>query len=401
MTSTSASTHHYTRIEHLRPHEDELTRIRKYLHQHPELAFEEHKTSGFIAKKLQDWGFEVTRGIGGTGLVGTLKNGIGSKRLGIRADMDALPIHECTGAAHASTVAGRMHACGHDGHMAMLLGAAQLLTQRRDFNGTVRFIFQPAEEHGQGAAAMLADGLLARFPMDEIYGAHNIPGLPTGHIATRMGGMMASEDNFVIRITGRGGHAARPHMAIDPLVIGAEIVLALQTVVARSVDPRHPAVVSCTEFITDGIRNAIPTEVVIKGDTRSYAPDVQALLERRMRELCEGICHAHGARCEVSYTHEFAPTVNWPQCVAVAVQAAQAVVGAAQVDADKPQMMISEDFGRFLQTLPGAFVFIGNGEGDGPGAVPLHNARYDFNDQIVPVGARYFAELVRTRLPVG
>jgi len=246
---------------------------------------------------------------------------------------------------------------------------------------------------------MLADGLLARFPMDEIYGVHNMPGLPAGHFGTRVGALMASEDNFVIRISGRGGHAAMPHRVVDPLVIGAEIVLALQTIVARSVDPRHAAVVSCTEFNTDGIRNAIPGEVVIKGDTRSDRPEVQALLQARMRALCEGICQAHGALCTVEYTHEFAPTVNWASCVAVAVRAAQAVVGADRVDADTPPIMASEDFGRFLQHIPGAFVFIGNGSGDDPGGVPLHNPGYDFNDGILGVGARWLAELVRQRLP--
>lgn len=394
-------------------------RWRHDFHRFPETGFNEHRTSERVAQVLQLLGLEVHRGIGGTGVVASLRVGSGPGVIGLRADMDALALTEnAPGRPYASTHPGCMHACGHDGHMAMLLGAAQLLVTRRDFDGTVRFIFQPAEEHGRGAAAMLADGLLERFPMDEIYGAHNIPGLPAGHFATRVGGLMASEDNFVIRITGRGGHAARPHMAVDPLVIGAEIVLALQTIVSRSVDPQHPAVVSCTEFITDGIRNALPSEVVIKGDTRSYASEVQALLEARMRELCEGICRAHGARCEVTYTHEFAPTVNWASCVPVAVRAAQAVAGTQAVDADTPPMMISEDFGRFLQHLPGAFMFIGNGVGsasdargvsgdtdEGPadrdraGGVPLHNARYDFNDRIVPVGARWFAELARQRLP--
>ena len=377
-------------------------RWRHDFHRFPETGFNERRTAERVASVLETLGLEVHRGVGGTGVVASLTVGQGAGVIGLRADMDALAMAEAPDLAgtrpYASAHAGCMHACGHDGHMAMLLGAAQLLAARRDFDGTVRFVFQPAEEHGRGAAAMLADGLLTRFPMDEVYGLHNIPGLPAGHIATRVGGLMASEDNFVIRITGRGGHAARPHMAIDPLVIGAEIVLALQTLVARSVDPRHPAVVSCTEFLTDGLRNAIPTEVVIKGDTRSYAPEVQALLESRMRTLCEGICHGHGATCTVEYTHEFAPTVNWAQCVPVAVAAARAVVGAARVDADTPPMMISEDFGRFLQEIPGAFVFIGNGAGDEPGAVPLHNARYDFNDAIVPLGARYFAELARIRL---
>ncbi|HOB92977.1 MAG TPA: M20 aminoacylase family protein [Aquabacterium sp.] len=376
-------------------------RWRHDFHRFPETGFNEHRTADRVAQVLQLLGLDVHRGIGGTGLVASLTVGSGTGMIGLRADMDALAMGEAApDRTHASTNAGCMHACGHDGHMAMLLGAAQLLAQRRDFDGTVRFVFQPAEEHGRGAAAMLADGLLQRFPMDEIYGAHNIPGLPAGHFATRVGALMASEDNFTITITGRGGHAARPQMVIDPLVIGAEIVLALQTIVARSVDPRQSAVVSCTGFTTDGIRNAIPGTVVITGDTRSDSPTVQALLEARMRTLCEGICAAHGASCTVAYTHEFAPTVNWPQCVPVAVRAAQAVVGADRVDANTPPLMASEDFGCFLQHIPGAFVFIGNGDGDSPGAVPLHNAAYDFNDALLPLGARWFAELVRQRLPV-
>jgi hippurate hydrolase len=381
----------------------QMVRWRHHLHQFPETGFNEHRTAGYVAAALELLGLEVHRGIGGTGLVASLTVGDGPGVVGLRADMDALAMAETAetaeGRPHISRNAGCMHGCGHDGHMAMLLGAAQLLTRRRDFNGTVRFIFQPAEEHGRGANAMIRDGLFERFPVDEIYGAHNIPGMPAGHIATRAGGIMASEDNFAIRIQGRGGHAARPHMAIDPLVVAAEIILALQTIVGRSVDPSDAAVVSCTEIHSDGIRNAIPTHVEIKGDTRSYAPQVQALLERRMRELCTGIAAAHGATCEVEYTHEFVPTVNWPECTPVAIRAAQAVAGADNVDGNVAPMMISEDFGAFLKVVPGAFVFIGNGAAGAPGGVPLHNARYDFNDAILPIGARYFAEVVRQRLP--
>ncbi len=374
---------------------------RRQLHRFPETGFNEHRTAGFVAQALELMGLQAHRGIGGTGVVASLKAGQGPGVIGLRADMDALAMTEVApGRPHISQNAGCMHGCGHDGHMAMLLGAAQMLARSRDFDGTVRFIFQPAEEHGRGARAMIDDGLFERFPVDEIYGAHNIPGLPAGHIATRAGGIMASEDNFVIRIRGRGGHAARPHLAVDPLVVAAEIILALQTIVARSVDPAEPAVVSCTEIHSDGIRNALPTNVQIKGDTRSYSPQVQALLERRMREVCQGIAAAHGASCEVEYTHEFVPTVNWPKCTAVAVAAAQAVVGADRVEGNVAPMMISEDFGAFLQAVPGAFVFIGNGATGAPGGVPLHNAGYDFNDEILPVGARYFCELVRQRLPL-
>ena len=383
------------------PFDDQLTRWRHQLHRNPETGFNEKRTADYLATVLAAMGLEVHRGIGGTGVVASLSAGKGATAIGLRADMDALAITESAeNRPHASQLPGCMHACGHDGHMAMVLGAAQLLCERRNFNGTVRFIFQPAEEHGRGAIAMMDDGLFERFPVDEIYGAHNMPGMPAGHIATRSGGIMASEDNFVIHITGRGGHAARPHMAVDPLLVGAEIVVALQSIVSRSVDPSQSAVVSCTEFITDGIRNALPSHVTIRGDTRSYSPPVQQLLERRMRAICKGICDAHGAACEVAYTHEFAPTVNWDACVAVAVQAAIAVVGAAQVDPQVAPMMVSEDFGAFLKVIPGAFVFIGNGDGESAGAIPLHNARYDFNDRILPIGARYFAELARVRLPL-
>ncbi len=380
--------------------DEQLTRWRHHLHRNPETGFNEKKTSDYIATILGAMGLQVHRGIGGTGVVASLTHGDGKGVIGLRSDMDALAITETAeGRPHQSQTPGCMHACGHDGHMTMLLGAARLLLERRDFNGTVRLIFQPAEEHGRGAIAMMKDGLFERFPVDEIYGVHNMPGMPAGQIAMRSGGIMASEDNFVIRITGRGGHAARPHMAIDPLLIGAQIVVALQSIVSRSVDPGQSAVLSCTEFTTDGLRNALPSHVTIKGDTRSYTPEIQALLERRMREICTGICAAHGAACEVEYTHEFAPTVNWPDCVEVALQAATAVVGKEHVEAEVAPMMVSEDFGAFLKVVPGAFVFLGNGDGNSAGAVPLHNAGYDFNDSVLSVGARYFAEIARVRLP--
>jgi amidohydrolase len=380
----------------------QLRSWRHHLHRHPETGFEEIETAGYVAGILKTLGLDVHRGIGGTGLVANLAVGESQRVIGLRADMDALNIAEqAPGRAHASRTQGKMHACGHDGHMSMILGAARLLAERRDFDGTVRFIFQPAEEHGRGAKAMMADGLFERFPVDAIFGAHNMPGMRAGTFATRAGGIMASEDNFVIHVKGRGTHAARPHMGVDPIVVASQIVIALQTIVSRNLDPGAQAVISCTEFITDGLRNVIPSNVVIRGDTRSYAPEVQALLETRMREVSESICRAHGAECAFEYTHEFAPTVNSAEHVAVAVQAATNVAGAANVDANVQPMMISEDFGAFLQVVPGNFVFIGNGEAHEQGGVPLHNAGYDFNDDILQTGAHYFAELARLALAAG
>jgi amidohydrolase len=369
---------------------------RHSLHRKPELGFQEQGTAAFVTAQLEALGLTVHGGIGGTGLVASFRCGDGSGVIGLRADMDALAMTETGSPAHASEHPGCMHGCGHDGHMAMVLGAAVLLTARRDFNGTVRFIFQPAEEHGRGAKAMMADGLFERFPVDAIFGLHNMPGLPLGHFAGRAGGIMAAEDNFEIRITGRGGHAARPHMGVDPLVVAAQIILGLQTIVSRSVDPSATAVVSCTEIESDGIRNAIPSTVVLRGDTRSYDPAVQALLEARMRSLCEGIAAAQGASVTVSYTHEFAPTVNWAEQTAQALRAAEAVVGGDKVDSAVAPMMISEDFGAFLEAVPGAFLFLGAGED----ALPLHNSAYDFNDALLPLGAEYFATLARQLLPV-
>lgn len=381
--------------------EKQLHAWRHDLHSNPETGFEEISTAEYVARQLKAMGLEVHTGIGGTGLVASLTVGDSPTIIGLRADMDALNITETTNKSYCSKNHGKMHACGHDGHMTMLLGAAKLLTENRDFNGTVRFVFQPAEEHGRGAKAMMSEGLLERFPIDEFYGVHNWPGLPAGSISTRVGGILASEDNFTIKIKGKGTHAARPHMGKDPLVIAAEIILALQTIISRNLDPSVPAVISCTEIHTDGIRNAIPSNVVITGDTRSYSPDVQAMLENRMRTICESICKMHDAECEFEYTHEFSPTVNNATCVNTAVNAAINIVGESKVDANVQAMMASEDFGAFIEKVPGCFALIGNGvEEDGKGFIPLHNSNYDINDDILSVGAQYFAEIIRTRLPL-
>ena len=371
------------------------------LHRNPETGFNEFGTSDYVAAALEGLGVDVVRGVGGTGVVGSLTRGGGTKVIGLRADMDGLTLTERGDLPYRSKNDGVMHACGHDGHMAMVLGAAARLADEGGFDGTVRFVFQPAEEHGRGAKAMLADGLLERFPMDAMFGLHNWPGIEAGHIHTRAGGIMASEDNFEIVITGRGGHAARPHMLIDPIVIAAEIVLALQTIVARSVDPSKPAVVSCTEITTDGVRNAVPGEVIIRGDTRSFDPAVQAVLEERMRALCEGIAAAHGATCRVTYTHEFEPTVNDAAATAWTVRAAELAVGSERVVSDCDPVMPSEDFGAFLRALPGCFAFIGNGTEPGRGGTPLHSRDYDFNDDALTSGVDYYVSLVRSILSIG
>ncbi len=365
---------------------------RRHLHAHPELGFGEHETAAFVAEKLRSFGLEVAEGIGGTGVVGTLRHGGGNRAIGLRADMDALLIAEATGLEYASRNPGRMHACGHDGHTAALLGAAQAMAADPGFEGTIHFIFQPAEEHGRGMQAMLADGLLQRFPMDEAYGIHNMPGMPVGAFATRPGPLMAAEDNFEIVVAGRGAHAARPHLAVDPILTGSAIVLALQQIVARRLDPVDPAVVSVTEFITDGTRNVIPNIVRIKGDCRSYRPDISAAIEREMRRIAEATALAHGATAEVIYTREFIPTVNH----AAQTEAALAVAGGVfdSVDADCAPLMGSEDFAHLLAAVPGNFAFIGNGEA----CASLHNPAYDYADAALPGTIAYLVALARSRL---
>lgn len=375
---------------------DKMRRWRHQLHSNPELSSKEFETAAYIAKELRAMGLEVAEGIGGTGVVATLKCGDGPRAIGLRAEMDALPLNEQTECAYRSGIPGTMHACGHDGHMAMLLGAAEMLSVARDFNGTVRFIFQPDEETGHGALNMMADGLLERFPMDEIYGAHNMPSVPEGKIAMRNGGIMASEDNFTITVKGVGGHAARPHNAKDALVIASEIILGIQTIVSRSIDPSCSSVISCTEIETDGAHNVLAGTAVIKGDTRSLDPVSQKIVEERLRDICEGISRMSGAECDFQFTHEFIPTVNDPVCVKYAAAAASKVVGSENVDTDVTAPLTSEDFGRFLKEIPGCFVFFGSGKG--PDDPDLHNAKYDFNDDILEIGAGFFAQIVRDRL---
>lgn len=378
----------------------ELIEWRKYLHENPELAFEEVNTAKFVAEKLIEMGYDVNTGIGKTGVVASLTVGDGTEIIGLRADMDAINMIEKGELLYSSKNAGKMHACGHDGHTVTLLGAAKLLSERQNFNGTVRFIFQPAEEPGKGAQAMIDDGLFEKYPMDEIYGLHNAPFLPTGAIHTRAGGIMASEDNFTIRIKGKGSHASSPHMGIDPLVIAAQIIMHLQTIVSRNANPLDQAVISCTELHTDGVHNAIPSNVEIFGDTRSCTKEIQMLIEARMREICESTCKMNGAACEFLYTHEFTPTINWKECVPFAIQAAQNVVGEGNVNGNCIPWMASEDFGTFLKVIPGCFVFLGSGKSLNTSEnIMLHNSMYDYNDEIIMTGAKFFAELIRIRLP--
>ena len=376
----------------------QLQEWRHYLHQHPETAFEEKETASFVAKKLREFGVDVVEGVGGTGVVGTLKCGDGKKAIGIRADMDALHVTECGVHDHVSQNKGKMHGCGHDGHTVSLLGAAKLLSERRNFDGTVRFIFQPAEEPGKGAQAMIDDGLFERFPMDEIYGLHNAPFLPAGVVHTKVGGVASSEDDFTICITGKGGHASSPHEGVDPLACFAEIYLALQTIVSRNARSTHPVVISCTEIITDGAHNAIPTHVEIRGDARTTTPEDQLLVEERMRAIVEGVCGMNGAQYEFRYTHEFYPAVNADTCVTTAVKAAATVVGAERVNGACEPWMASEDFAAFARHVPACFLLLGSGKNDAAN-VPLHNNTFDYNDSVLETGAKIWAELVAQRLP--
>lgn len=367
------------------------------IHRHPELAFEEQRTASKVAELLTGFGLEVHTTIGNTGVVGVLKKDDSERTIGLRADMDALKILEQNTFEYRSVNEGKMHACGHDGHTAMLLGAAQYLASEGEFDGSAVFIFQPAEEHGDGAKAMIEDGLFERFPVDAVYAIHNFPSLATGKFAVRAGSIMAAEDNFEITINGVGCHAAMPHLGKDPIVIGAEVVTAMQSLVSRTLDPIDNAVVSFTEFITNGTVNVVPGQVILKGDTRSLTTAVQDHIESTMERIVSGICTAHGASYEFSYRRNFVPTINTPQEAEIAAGVASTVVGADNVVGNSRPVMASEDFGYMLQARPGAYVLLGNGE-EGVGGCSLHNPAYDFNDDILSIGADFWVTLVQSQL---
>ena len=384
-------------INRIADFQDEMTAWRHHIHSHPETAFEEHKTSAFVAEKLESFGIEVHRGLAGTGIVGKLTGGNGSgKAIGLRADMDALDVHEKNDFGHKSQHEGKMHACGHDGHTTMLLGAAKYLSETKNFDGTVYFIFQPAEENEGGGRVMVEDGLFEKFPVEQVYGMHNWPGLDVGKMAVRTGPMMASFDIFEITVKGKGAHGAMPHMGVDSVVTAAQIVNALQTIASRNTHPLDAVVVSVTQIHGGDAYNVLPDEVVLRGTTRSFRPEVQDSIEPAMRRIVDGICQTMGATATMKYERRYPPTINTAPETEIAAKVAAQVVGEGNVHDDLMPSMGSEDFAFMLQQKPGSYVWIGNGSTEG--GCMLHNPHYDFNDGVLPIGASYWAKLVETTL---
>ena len=383
-----------TPIDHIRRDHDALTAIRHDLHAHPELGMEEHRTADLVARKLEEWGVEVHRGVGGTGVVGVLRAGSGNRAVGLRADMDALPMQEATDLPFRSTVPGRMHACGHDGHTAMLLGAAKYLAETRNFSGTVNLIFQPGEEGCGGALAMLADRLFERFPCDAIYGMHNRTGMEVGSFAVREGPAMAGGAFFDITVGGKGSHGARPEESIDPVLTACHIATALQSIVSRNLSPRDPVVVSVTKVMGGDAYNVIPQTATISGTARFFKREVGQKIEDAMRRLAEGVAAGFGATASLDWRLIFAPTVNAAEPAAAVADTVRDLVGGAQLITDKPPVMGSEDFSFMLEQVPGAYLNLGNGPGFSP-----HHPGYMFNDAAIPFGAGLYARLVELGLP--
>ena len=374
---------------------DDVTAWRRDLHRHPELMYDVTRTAGVVAEKLREFGCdEVVTGIGRTGVVGLIKGRkSGAKTIGLRADMDALPIEEATGLAYASTVPGKMHACGHDGHTAMLLGAARYLTETRNFTGSVAVIFQPAEEGGAGGKAMLDDGMMDRFGIAEVYGMHNYPGMPVGQFGIRAGAMMAATDSVTIDIEGVGGHAARPHLGIDTVLVAAQIINAIQSIVSRNVDPLKAGVVSITMVQAGNTDNVIPQTVQLRGTVRSLEPDVRELIGRRLHQVVESTAAAYGAKAKLTLKRGYPVLVNHEQQTDFAASVAREIVGDKNVDNALPPMMGAEDFAFMLNERPGAFIWVGNGDSAG-----LHHPKYNFNDDVIPVGTSYWVRLAETAL---
>ena len=383
----------------------ELQQIRRDLHAHPELCYEEQRTSDIVAAKLTEWGIPVLRGLGLTGVVGIIKSGTSERAIGLRADMDALPMQEINTFSHASRHAGKMHACGHDGHTAMLLGAARRLAQQRDFNGTVYVIFQPAEEGGAGARRMIADGLFEQCPMQAIYGMHNWPGTAAGAMSVVAGPMMASSNEFHVLVKGKGAHAAQPHKGIDPVMIAVHIAQSWQSIITREKSPLDTAVLSITQIHAGSATNVIPDEAALAGTVRTFTTPVLDLIESRMRAVAEHTAAGFGAQVEFEFKRNYPPLLNHPKETAFAVEVMKAVVGADKVDANVEPTMGAEDFAFFLQEKPGCYVFIGNGDGEhrdgghGLGPCVLHNGSYDFNDNLLPIGVSYWVRLAEMSLP--
>jgi hippurate hydrolase len=369
-----------------------LTATRQHIHQHPELSFEEADTADLVARHLQEWGWQVTRGVGGHGVVGTLREGSGTRSIALRADMDALPIAEASGKPWASRKAGTMHACGHDGHTTMLLGAAQALARSRDFSGTIHLVFQPAEEAGNrsGAQRMIEDGLFERFPCDAIFGLHNSPGVPAGTFGFGSGPFMSASDSARITIRGKGGHAARPHLAVDPILVAGSLVMALQSVVSRNIDPGQTAIVTIGALHAGSAWNVIPDEAELGLSIRSFDARVRDRLEERIRDLVNHHVRGYGAEAGIDYERGYPVVVNSVAETDFARQVAEELVGPDRVIAPFPPVTGSEDFAYYLQHKPGCFLRLGNGEG-----AMLHNPRYDFNDQILTVGAEYWTRLAQ------
>ncbi len=378
---------------------EEAMAWRHDFHRHPELGFRENRTAEVVAELLRGFDIEVHTGVGKTGVVGALRRGSSGDAIGLRADIDALPIQEANTFEHRSRHDGVFHGCGHDGHTAMLLSAAKQLAASGEIDGTVYFIFQPSEEDGRGALAMIDDGLFERFPMKAVYGMHNMPGIPAGHFAVRKGAIMTSEDIFEITIRGRGGHASMPERAVDPVIVAAEVILALQSIVSRAVAPKDWGVVSVTEVLTDGARNVIPSNVTIRGDCRAMSAETRHNIESRMRDIVSGIAAAHGAEGALEYRNDFVVTINTPGETEAAIAAARAVAGNLAVDPDCPPCSASEDFARMLAVKPGCYILIGNGL-DGHCGATLHNPNYDLNDDILAIGAAYWVALAESQLPV-